>query len=103
MTLNLSEVEFDYDFFSLPLPSGNTLIMNKVDEDFVSEGGKKTVVKRVNIVVALEDGSGAFQCTSVIGMPCEYFTIDSGYPEWRGKVLTADNMQYCTMEIPDNE
>ena len=102
MTLNLSEVEFDYDFFSLPLPSGNTLIMNKIDEDF-AEGGTETAVKRVNIAVALEDGSAVVSCTSVIGMPCPYFTINSGYAEWQGKVLDADNMQYCTMEIPDNE
>ena len=102
MTVDLSEVEFDYDFFSLPLPNGNTLIMNQVDEDFLTNGDE-VVVKGINIVVALEDGSGNVLCSSVIGMSNDYFTINSGYPEYVGKTLTADNMKYCTMEIPENE
>ena len=102
MTIDLSEVEFKYDFFSLPLPDGNTLIMNQVDEDFLTNGDE-VVVKGINIVVALEDGSENVLCSSVIGMPNDYFTINSGYPEYVGKTLTADNMQYCTMEIPENE
>lgn len=102
MTVDLSEVEFDYDFFSLSLPDGNTLIMNQVDEDFLTNGDE-VVVKGINIVVALEDGSGNVLCSSVIGMPNDYFTINSGYPEYVGKTLTSDNMKYCTMEIPENE
>lgn len=102
MTVNLSEIEFDYDFFSLPLPDGNTLIMNQVNEDFLTDEDE-VVVKGVNIVVALEDGSGNIPCSSVIGMANDYFTIQSGYAEYQGKVLTSDNMRYCTLEIPDNE
>lgn len=102
MTVNLSEIEFDYDFFSLPLPDGNTLIMNQVNEDFLTNGDE-TVVKGINIVVALEDGSGNVLCSSVIGMPNDYYTINSGYTEYVGKTLTSDNMKYCTMEIPENE
>ena len=102
MTVDLSEIEFDYDFFSLPLPDGNTLIMNQVDEDFLTNGDE-VVVKGINIVVALEDGSGNVLCSSVIGMHNDYFTINSGYPEYVGKTLTSDNMKYCTMEIPENE
>lgn len=102
MTVNLSEIEFDYDFFSLPLPDGNTLIMNQVNEDFLANGDE-TVVKGINIVVALEDGSGNVLCSSVIGMPNDYYTINSGYTEYVGKTLTSDNMKYCTMEIPENE
>ena len=102
MTINLSEVEFVYDFFSLPLPGGNTLIMNKVDEDFLS-GDDESVVKGINIVVVPEDGSDNVYCSSVIGMSNDYFTLESGYSEYEGKVLTTDNMKYCTMEISDDE
>lgn len=102
MIVDLSEIEFVYDFFSLPLPNGNTLIMNKVDEDFLINGDE-TIIKGINIVVALEDGSENVLCSSVIGMSNDYFTINSGYPEYVGKILTSDNMKYCTMEILENE
>lgn len=102
MIIDLSEIEFAYDFFSLPLPDGNTLIMNQVDEDILTNDDE-VVVKGINIVVALEDGLGNVLCSSVIGMPNDYFTINSGYPEYVGKALTSDNMKYCTMEIPENE
>lgn len=102
MIIDLSEIEFVYDFFSLPLPNGNTLIMNKVDEDFLINGDE-TIIKGINIVVALEDGSENVLCSSVIGMSNDYFTINSGYPEYVGKILTSDNMKYCTMEILENE
>lgn len=101
MTIDLSEVEFTYDFFSLPLPDGNTLVMNKIDEDILID--EEAVINEINIVVALEDGSGNVLCSSVIGMPNDYFTINSGYLEYVGKTLTSDNMKYCTMEIPENE
>lgn len=102
MTINLSEITFSYDFFSLPLPKGNTLIMNLVDECIASDG-EETSIKGINIVVALEDGTGNVGCSSVIGMSNDYFTLTSGYPEYMGKVLTSENMQYCTMEIVEDE
>lgn len=102
MTINLSEITFSYDFFSLPLPKGNTLIMNLVDECIASDG-EETSIKGINIVVALEDGTGNVECSSVIGMNNDYFTLTSGYPEYMGKVLTSENMQYCTMEIVEDE
>lgn len=101
MTIDLSEVEFSYDFFTLPLPNGNTLLMNKVSEDFVTEEGEAKI-EGINIIVALEDSSENIPCSSVIGISNEYFTINSGYSEYLGKALTADNMKYCTMEIADN-
>lgn len=102
MTVDLSEIEFAYDFFSLPLPEGNTLIMNQVGEDILTNGDE-VVVKGINIVIAREDGSGNVLCSSVIGMLNDYFTINSGYLEYVGKTLTSDNMKYCTMEILENE
>ena len=102
MTIDLSEIEFSYDFFSLPLPSGDTLIMNKVDES-IAYNGEDVKIDAINIVVAKEDGSGNVLCSSVIGMSNDYFTLTSGYPEYMGKVLTSENMQYCTMELVEDE
>lgn len=99
MTLDLSQIEFSYDFFSIPLPDGSTLIMNSVDEDFISAGGIETKVKAINLVVVPEDGSENILCSSVIGMENDYFKLTSGYPEYLSKILNTDNMQYCTLEI----
>lgn len=100
MTVNMSEIEFTYDFFSMPLPDGSTLILNNVDEN-IESNGTETAIKAINIVVAKEDGSENVYCSPVIGMTNEYFTITSAYSEYLGKVLDSDNMQYCTMEIVD--
>ena len=102
MIIDLSQVTFDYDFFSLPLPDGNTLIMNQIDEHFESHYGE-TKIKAINIVVAPEDGSDNIPCSSVIGIANEFFTIKTGYPEYEGKTLNTDNMAYCTMEIAEDE
>lgn len=103
MTLNLAEIEFSYDFFSTPLPSGNTLIMNKVSESLLTDEGEEAIIESINIIVSLADGTDNVYCSSVIGMENPYFVINTGYPEYSGKVLTADNMKYCTMEIKENE
>lgn len=102
MTLYLSEIDFSYDFFSTPLPNGNTLIINKIDEDFLAEN-KETVINALNLIVALEDGSANVLCSSVIGTENDYFTVASSYTEYLGKVLTTENMKYCTLEINENE
>lgn len=102
MTLDLSQVKFEYDFFTLSLPDGSTLIMNSVDEDFISAGGIETVVKAVNLVVVPVDGSDNIPCSSVIGMGNDYFDLSTGYIEYLGKILNTDNMQYCILEIKDN-
>lgn len=95
MTINLSEIKFEYDFFSLPMPNGDTLILNKVDENI-----KGTVIDSINIVVATE--SGSVNVPTAIGMKNPYFTLNSNYTEYLGKVLTSDNLQYCYLEISED-
>ena len=102
MIIDLSEVTFTYDFFSTPLPDGNTLILNKIDEDFMSED-KETVIKGINIIVALADGSANMLCSSVIGTTNDYFRLSTNYEEYKGKAMTSDNMQYCFLETVANE
>ena len=99
MIVDLSLVTFSNDFFSLPMPDGSRLIMNKINEDFNSE----VVLKNINIVVASINGEGNILCPSVIGLGNKYLKINSDYEEYLGKLLNEDNMKYCTMEIFDNE
>lgn len=99
MTLDLSQVKFAYDFFSMNMPDGSTLVLNNVNENFRDSKDKVTEVKQINVlVIDITDGSN-FLCSSVIGEKNKYLTINSKYTEYLGKTLTEDNMQYCTIEI----
>ena len=102
MTLNLSEVTFEYDFFTCDMPSGNLLILNKVDESLLVDN-ESVEIKGINIVVYLYDTEENVLCSSVIGAENEYFSLNSDYAEYLGKTLTEDNMQYCTIELPEDD
>lgn len=104
MTLDLSEVEFTYDFFTTTMPDGSTLILNKISEDFLTSDEKEdTVIKRINIIVSPVDGSDNIICSSVIGIGNDYLMLSSDYTSYLGKVLTEDNMKYCTLELYEDE
>lgn len=98
MMLKLSEVIFDYDFFSSPMPDGSTLVLNKVSELLASDDGD-VGIKGINIVII--DGSTGenILCSSVIGMGNGRINLVSAHEEQLGKVLTEDNMQYCEIEM----
>ena len=99
MILDLSKVEFVNDFFSTKLPNGGTLILNVVDEDFIAEGiAKECIVKAINIAVYDYEGN-PLECSCVIGLGNDVLQISTEYKEYEGKVLTPDNMAYCTIEI----
>lgn len=98
MTLDLSEVDFSYDFFTSTMPSGNQLVLNKIDEDFISSG-METKVNGINIVVELLDTEESILCSSVIGTSNDYIAVKSSYKELQGKTLDTDNMKFCTIEM----
>lgn len=102
MTLNLAEVQFENDFFSIDLPDGSTLILNKIDENIATESGMNYVINRINVQITRTDENTEETtyevCPNVIGMGNEKIRIDSDYAECKGKVLTKDNMMYCTVE-----
>lgn len=98
MTLDLSEVDFSYDFFASTMPSGNQLVLNKIDEDFISSG-METKVNGINIVVELLDTEESILCSSVIGTSNDYIAVKSSYKELQGKTLDTDNMKFCTIEM----
>ena len=103
MTIDLSKVEFTYDFFSSTMPDGGTLILNNVSEDFFTQSNEEVVVKQINIIIEPVDGSSNILCSSVIGYGNDRMCIKSDYSEYLGKVLTEDNMKYCTIEMYEAE
>ena len=94
MLIDLSKVEFTYDFFSSTMPDGSTLILNNLSED---------IVKQINILIQPIDGSANILCSSVIGCGNAKMRIKSDYSEYLGKVLTEDNMKYCTIEMYEDK
>lgn len=98
MTLDLSEIIFEYDFFASTMPDGNQLVLNKIDNDLLSNTGE-TKIKGINIVVELLSTNENILCSSVIGTSNKYISLESKYEEWQGKTLTSENMQYCTLEM----
>lgn len=98
MTLDLSEVDFSYDFFTSTMPSGNQLVLNKIDEDFISSD-MEIKVNGINIVVELLDTEESILCSSVIGTSNDYIAVKSSYKELQGKTLDTDNMKFCTIEM----
>lgn len=99
MDLYLKNVTFDSDIFSIDMPDGNVLVLNKIEEslrDTVNFIGDFEV-NRINIEVMTETES--IPCSSIIGLDTKYYKIVTSYKELEGKVLTAENMQYCTISI----
>ena len=102
MTIDLSKVEFTYGFFSTAMPDGSTIILNNVSEDFMADD-VEVVVKQINIIIQEIDTGANLQCSSVIGVGNSRLIIKSDYTEYLGKVLTEDNMKYCTIEMYEEE
>lgn len=98
MTIELDTIEFLNDFFSTALPDGSSIIINMVNEDFITEDGEECVVKAINIEVEDLDGN-IISCPCVIGMSNDIMEIATEHTEYEGEVLTPDNMGYCTIEI----
>lgn len=94
MIIDLSKIEFTYDFFSSTMPDGSTLILNNISED---------IIKQINILIQPIDGSANILCSSVIGCGNDRIRIKSDYSEYLGKVLTEDNMKYCTIEMYEDK
>ena len=96
MTLFLENVTFDNDFFSIDLPDGGTLVLNKINEDFAYEG-TDVLIDRINIEIDYDDSF--VPCSGVIGLGDEKIKINTEYTQFEGSVLTSKNMKYCTIEV----
>lgn len=97
MVIDLSNVEFENDFFSTILPDGSILVLNKVDENLALDN-LSAEIKAVNIEIQTDEDT-VISCPCIIGMNNDYLSIDTAYTEYEGEVLTSDNMKYCTIQI----
>lgn len=97
MLINLDKAVFTNDFFASQLPDGSLLVLNKVDEDFLSDGAE-CIIKAVNIEIQDTEGN-IISCPCVIGLGNELMQITTRYKEYEGEVLTPENMVYCTIEV----
>lgn len=100
MTIDLAKVKFTNDFFSTSLPDGSVLVINKVDEDFIT-GDNECIVKALTIEVQ-QDEDTIISCPCVIGLSNDLLEIKTAYTEYEGEVLTPENMLYCTIEVYEN-
>lgn len=104
MIIDLSEIEFVNDMFNTIIPSGDELILNKIDESLRidSEGEVLTaVIKNINVEILKQDNTYV-SCPCIIGISNDYLSIDTKYKEYEGESLTSDNMKYCTITVYEN-
>jgi hypothetical protein len=100
MLIEMSKVTFTNDFFSTPLPNGSTLVLNKIDESLL-HNEDSAEIKAINIEIWDID-ENIIACPCVIGLGNSLMQISTEHKEYEGKVLSSDNMKYCTIEVYDN-
>ena len=99
MEIYLKDVIFENDFFTIGTPDGGTLRLNKIDEKLnVSVLLKDVEINRINIEFESYDGTVTL-CSSIIGLDNNLMKIQTNIKELEGEVLTAENMQYCTIVV----
>ena len=99
MEIYLKDVTLENDFFTIGTPDGGTLRLNKIDEKLnVSVLLKDVEINRINIEYESSEGIVTL-CSSVIGLSNNLMEIQTNIKELEGEVLTAENMQYCTIVV----
>lgn len=94
MTINLSEIVFENDFYRCVLPNDMVLTINRIDEDFIHLG-EEIKVDGINIELSSEDNEQKIHCSSVIGLEQDYISIETDYTEYIGTCLSKENLMYC--------
>lgn len=101
MTIDLSLIEFENDFFQTELPDGSILALCKLDEAIASDEGDVVIN---NILLQLTDTEeNITTIPSVIGMSKGSISLLSDYEELLGQVLTSENLSKCTIEVSEDE
>ena len=99
MEIYLKDVILENDFFTIGTPDGGTLRLNKIDEKLnISVLLKDVEINRINIEYESSEGIVTL-CSSVIGLSNNLMEIQTNNRELEGEVLTAENMQYCTIVV----
>ena len=98
MTIDLSKTVFVNDIFSTMLPDGSSLVLNTVNEELITDSYEQCNIKGINIVI-IDTDDNYITCPCVIGIGNDLLKINTEYKEYEGKVLSPDNMAYCTIEV----
>lgn len=99
MEIYLKEVILENDFFTIGTPDGGILRLNKIDEKLnVSVLLEDVEINRINIEFESSEGIVTL-CSSVIGLSNNLMEIQTNIKKLEGEVLTAENMQYCTIVV----
>lgn len=101
MLIDLGEVVFENDFFNIDLPDGSVLTLNRIDEAIATDDST-VKIDRVNLQITSfdEDGNEEYiRCPCSIGLGNDILIIKTDYTEYEGKVLTSENMRFCTIEV----
>lgn len=100
MTYNLDSLTFTNDFCFIELNNGSTIILNMIDEQ-IGVNGTESDINQISMAVIDTDGEQT-RTGSVIGLSNEYYALKTEYKDYEGKVLTKDNIKYCTLEVFDD-
>lgn len=99
MEIYLKDVILENDFFTIGTPDGGTLRLNKIDEKLnVNALLEDVEINRINIEFESYEGTVTL-CSSVIGLSNNLMEIQTNIRELEGEVLTAENMQHCTIVV----
>lgn len=99
MEIYLKDVILENDFFTIGTPDGGILRLNKIEEKLnVSVLLEDVEINRINIEFESYEGIVTL-CSSVIGLSNNLMEIQTNIRELEGEVLTAENMQYCTIVV----
>lgn len=99
MEIYLKDVILENDFFTIGTPDGGILRLNKIDEKLnVNALLEDVEINRINIEFESYEGTVTL-CSSVIGLSNNLMEIQTNIRELEGEVLTAENMQYCTIVV----
>lgn len=108
MILDLSQIEFQNDFFTFDLPDGSVIVFNRISEDLAASVNtrsvdlSKTDIHRINIQVTKYDDYGniteVVSTSDVIGFSDVMYRITTEYIQYEGSNLTEENMKYCKLE-----
>ena len=101
MIINLSEIIFENDFFSVSLPDGSSLVFNEINEELVTLDNKVIDIHNINIqkVITGSTGEEYIDCSVAIGSRNTILGIYTTYTEYESALLNSNNMKYCTMEV----
>lgn len=103
MVINLSDITFENDIFTIDLNDGGLLVLNNIDEALLPENAEyETNIKVINIEVIDREGN-IKPCSNVIGLESNNIYIGTKYTEYNGSALNKDNLRYAFIEVKEDE